>query len=113
MDNISAKELRAGPWFSEPALWMSWQHLGEMTALTHTELFCLEAHRFQELMLQELPDAAICWRYAKAFATHAKQCGIGLTDVYIDRVALEQLVSSARWDDSSMRFVGVQSTSIP
>jgi CRP-like cAMP-binding protein len=104
--------VKAGPWFSEVAIWMKWEHCGEMTALTHAELFSLDAHHFQELMLQELPDTEICWRYAKAFARYAQLHKSQLTDIYIDHVALKHLVSSVRREDHSARYLGVKSSSV-
>jgi hypothetical protein len=68
-----------------------------LEAAVHSELFALEATRFQELMTEEPRAAALCKRYAMGFELHAKQCQAQLTDITIDWEALGTLVSSA-WE---------------
>jgi len=101
LGHFETRKEAVGPWFSEPALWIQWEHCGEMTAVVHTELLALEAKRFQDLTKQDPQCAALCCRYAKAFASYAKQCpqmegGPGrLTDVHINEDALQGILSRA------------------
>jgi len=95
VDATAPKLTTPGPWFSEPPLWIKWLHRGEMTATTYSELFALNTLRFQDMMKQELPEAALCWEYAKAFAEYAHEAKLKLTDIYIDKDALEKLVHVA------------------
>lgn len=99
VDTTATKKMKPGPWFSEPALWIYWEHRGEMTAATYAELFALNAHRFQDIMKQELPEAALCWQYAKAFATYADESKLKLTDIFVDQDALDKLVHKASKGD--------------
>jgi hypothetical protein len=92
------KEKKVGPWFCEPALWIQWKHRGEVTAVTHTELFALDAQRFQTIMKQAFPQVAWCWRYARGFQKYADA---NLNDIDIDTGALNKLVASALAEDES------------
>jgi len=103
---------RAGPWFSEPPLWISWRHRGKLTALVRSELFSLEAKGFQELMMEEPRAAALCRRYARAFAIYVKQCQGQLTDICIDSDALDTLVSSV-WEGPAPPCVTEPSNRLP
>jgi CRP-like cAMP-binding protein len=90
---IIVSDQSVGPWFSEPSLWINWEHRGEMEAVIHTELFVLNAKRFQDLMAHESSGARLCREYARAFATFARQCQMRMTDV-IDEHSLENMVFS-------------------
>jgi hypothetical protein len=86
-------------WFSEAALWMQWEHRGTMTAEIHSELFAVEAKRFQEMMSQEPRCAGLCGAYARAFVDLAK-LEKRLTDISIvDESVLQNIVSNALGED--------------
>lgn len=82
-------------WASEHPLWINWTHVGTLTALSHCELFTINAQRFQEVMQYELLSVWQAAKYARAFLSHLHSSISALSDVWADPKALLDLATHA------------------
>jgi len=87
--------LGPGQWASEHPLWIHWHHVGQLTGLSHCELFAVRAQKFQEVMQYELQGMWQAARYARAFFHFLNFSQNALTDVWADLQVLDDMVARA------------------
>lgn len=88
------REVSAGQWASEPALWVDWVHCGRLTAASYCEVFGLRAEVFQVLMQRQLGIRQAA-KYARAYDRYAQEQARNLTDIFADLDALRALADGA------------------
>eukprot|EP00927_Polykrikos_kofoidii_P023652 TRINITY_DN21717_c0_g1_i1.p1 TRINITY_DN21717_c0_g1~~TRINITY_DN21717_c0_g1_i1.p1 ORF type:complete len:767 (-),score=117.22 TRINITY_DN21717_c0_g1_i1:56-2356(-) len=67
MSEISQETLNGGTFMSEPAMWTSWQHKGDLLVADAGHMLCLPRQEFGELMRTHPPAHISCILYAKRF----------------------------------------------
>jgi len=66
-------KLEAGQWCSENALWMHWQHAGDMKALTDVDVVFLNAAKFGEVTRSDPEAYRLAREHCHRFVERAKQ----------------------------------------
>lgn len=54
-------------WMCEPALWTQWVHLGDLHAMTESNLICIDAERFSEVMCASRSSWTLASRYCRRY----------------------------------------------
>jgi len=78
----STEELTARDWVSEAAIWVKWQHCGQLLSSSHCELVALQAAKVHE----EIGDCEPAAHYARLFCEHLQRSQENLTDVIHGKV---------------------------
>jgi len=87
----SRQQLSSQDWVSEAALWVKWQHCGQLLSASHCELIALHVGKVAD----EVVDCGQAAEYAKLFCEYLNSSRQHLTDVICDITALEEMVARA------------------
>jgi len=90
-----AQLVRERDWVSEPALWTSWVHKGELTCLGHCSLLALLACEFGEITLRDPVGSLTASIYARMFVANLNCYAKTFTDIIDnDRLFEDESVST-------------------
>jgi len=69
-ENAALPESRTQLWFSEAVLWIRWQHLGRLRAISPCEFMALNASSFRRVIANQPSVFKHCQDYAERFRSH-------------------------------------------
>ncbi|CAE8720283.1 unnamed protein product [Polarella glacialis] len=85
-----------GQWLAEPALWITWKHVGHASSTgKNCELVSLDCETAIWILSQDASTISGARRYAKTFAAYFDKQSDRLSDVWADIEVLEAMVSEA------------------
>merc|ERR1712032_1289339 len=85
-----AQLVRERDWVSEPALWTSWAHKGELTGLGHCSLLALLACEFGEIALRDPVGHLTASIYARMFVAALNRYDMTFTDIINNNQLFEE-----------------------
>ncbi|CAE8581360.1 unnamed protein product, partial [Polarella glacialis] len=87
-------QVSPGQWLAEPAMWLTWKHVGHVSSTENCELMSLHCETAISCLTATGVDSA-ARRYAKVFAAYFAKNSLELSDVWADKDVLKAMVSTA------------------
>merc|ERR1719253_1571209 len=84
VDKIAEKLMERGQHLSEPALWMHWQHKGDLVVPRFASLLALSSQNFAQLIESHPPAHSSCVLYARRFISGMARWVFNKTSDIID-----------------------------
>ncbi|CAE8657697.1 unnamed protein product [Polarella glacialis] len=95
-DDEPSARVSPGQWLAEPALWITWTHVGHASSTgKNCELVSLDCKTAIWILSQDSSIISGARRYAKTFAAYFDKQSDRLSDVWADIEVLEAMVSEA------------------
>eukprot|EP00931_Biecheleriopsis_adriatica_P015307 TRINITY_DN11776_c1_g2_i1.p1 TRINITY_DN11776_c1_g2~~TRINITY_DN11776_c1_g2_i1.p1 ORF type:complete len:898 (+),score=167.57 TRINITY_DN11776_c1_g2_i1:20-2713(+) len=94
-ESEKAVQVKSVSWAAEPVLWLTWKHMGRLTAMSHCELVLLHAATIHAIMVKGEANFHGISRYARAFARYTKKHPDEVSDICEDSSILRGLAEVA------------------
>ncbi|CAE8660809.1 unnamed protein product [Polarella glacialis] len=89
------EDVGPGQWLAEPAMWLTWKHVGYASSTENCELISLHCETAIRILSHGTGVDSAARRYAKTFAAYFAKHPLHLSDVWADKDVLEAMVSTA------------------
>ncbi|CAE8735659.1 unnamed protein product, partial [Polarella glacialis] len=89
------EDVGPGQWLAEPAMWLTWKHVGHASSTENCEVMSLHCETAIGILSLGTGVDSAARRYAKTFAAYFTKNPLQLSDIWADKDVLEAMVSTA------------------